>query len=83
MNNSEKMRELISYIQEELTITAIPVRVKNEKRWESMDEISDGTPLDGMAQRLSFDDGYGIVVYDWNELSDEKITTIRDYYFSL
>ncbi len=83
MNNRAKMRELISYIREEFTITAIPVRVKNGKRWESMDEISDGAPLDGMAQRISFDDGYGIVAYDWEELSEEKICQIRDYYFSL
>ena len=77
------MKSLITFIKNQLNITAIPVRIKNEKRWESIDEIIENSPLDGMAQRVALDNNFGVVAYSWEELSENTINTIIEKYRAL
>ncbi len=79
----EKMRELIVSIKDRYNLTAIPVRIKNEKRWESMDEIIEKTPFEGVPQRLNFDDGYGIIIYDWDIVEESLLNDIKCDYLRL
>jgi len=65
------MKELILWIRETYNLTSIPVRIMNEKRWESMDEIIVREPFEGMPQRIALDDKFGVIIYDWDEVSDE------------
>ncbi len=65
------MKELILWIKETYNLTSIPVRIKNEKRWESMDEIIVREPFEGMPQRIALDDKFGVIIYDWDEVSEE------------
>ncbi len=82
-SNTNTMKSLIEFLKNNLSLTAIPVRIKNEKRWESMDEIIENSPLDGMAQRVSLDENFGIVVYSWDELSKDMLKIITEKYNSL
>jgi len=65
------MKNLIIWIKETYNLTSIPVRIMNEKRWESMDEIIVREPFEGMPQRIALDDKFGVIIYDWDEVSDE------------
>ncbi len=74
------MKELIEWIKATYQLTAIPVRVLNEKRWESMDEIIVRERFEGVPQRVNFNDGFGVIIYDWDEVAPEVIVSIRTYY---
>ena len=75
------MKDFITWIEKAYDIQAIPVRVKNEKRFESMDEIIPRMqPLEGVAQNVEFGDGYGVVLYSFTLLSDDiKNEIIKKY----
>ncbi len=75
-----EMEKLVKWIKKTYNLTSIPVRIKNEKRWESMDEIIVRESFDGMAQRINFNDGYGVIIYDWDEISTETEITIKTHY---
>lgn len=70
------MKNLIIWIKDTFNLTAIPVRIKNEKRWESMDEIIERIPFEGVPQRVALDDKFGVIIYDWDDVSDEIKTAI-------
>jgi len=79
---TNRMKNLVKWIKEELSLTSIPVRVKNEKRWESMDEIIEREPFEGVPHRIDFRDGYGVIIYSWDEISNEIDKKIVEYYNS-
>ena len=75
------MLQFIQFIQEKYHIQAIPVRIKNEKRWESMDELIDPADhLEGIPQNVSFDDGFGVVLYSFDFVSEEVKSEIKQIY---
>jgi bacterioferritin-associated ferredoxin len=74
------MKTVISYIKLRHKLTAIPVRIKNEKRWESMDEIIERTPFEGVPQRVDFEDGFGVIIYDWDDVNPRIFREIKMFY---
>lgn len=74
------MKELIQWIKATYSLTAIPVRIKNEKRWESMDEIIEREPFEGVPQRVQLDEQYGVIIYDWDIVEDDIIESIKAKY---
>ena len=80
---SQRMKELSNWISSEIKISVIPVRIKNEKRWESMDEIIEKTPFEGVPHRINFSDGYGVILYSWDEIEPSIENQIIDKYKEL
>lgn len=78
--SSEKMQNIVGYIKKTHGLVAIPVRVKNEKRWESMDEIIEKIPFEGVPQRVDFCDGFGVIIYDWDIVDDVVLGEIKKRY---
>ncbi len=76
----DKMRDLVRFIKDRYDLTSIPVRIKNEKRWESIDEIIETTPFEGVPQRLDLHDGYGVIIYDWDIVEEETLNNIKNHY---
>jgi len=74
------MKNLIIWIRETYNLTSIPVRIMNEKRWESMDEIIVREPFEGMPQRVALDEKFGVIIYDWDEVSEEIKDAIKAKY---
>jgi hypothetical protein len=74
------MKELVQWIKSTYNFTSIPVRIKNEKRWESMDEIIVREPFEGIPQRVDLEDGYGLIIYEWDIIDDSVINEIKSYY---
>ena len=75
------MKQLISWIEKNYSIQAIPVRIKNEKRWEAMDEIIPSCQaLEGIPQNLVLGDGFGVVLYSFDMLSEEIKSEIKVQY---
>lgn len=81
--NAEVMKNLIIDIKESYGLTAIPVRIKNEKRWESMDEIIEREPFEGVPQRLAVGNGFGVIIYDWDTISEDTLNSIITTYNQL
>ena len=72
----------IAWIEKSYDIYAIPCRIKNEKRWESMDEIiPPRQPLEGIPQNLKLNDYYGVVLYSYalldSSLKEAIVTQFR------
>lgn len=79
--NTAEMKIFTEYIRQTFRLIVIPVRVKNEKRWESMDEIIDhAMELEGVPQNILLGDGYGVVVYSFELLSRETVAEIQKVY---
>ncbi len=74
------MKELVQWIKSTYSFTSIPVRIKNEKRWESMDEIIVREPFEGIPQRVDLGDGFGLIIYEWDIINDSIIDEIKSYY---
>ncbi len=77
------MKELIQWIKNSYKLTAIPVRIKNEKRWESMDEIIEREPFEGIPHRIRLDDHYGVIIYDWNDIDSAVTDAITNRYIEI
>ncbi len=77
------MKELIQWIKNSYKLTAIPVRIKNEKRWESMDEIIEREPFEGIPHRIRLDDQYGVIIYDWNDIDSAVTDAITNRYVEI
>lgn len=71
------MKELINFINSVLGLTAVPVNILSEKRWASDDTLFKQEPLEGMPQRVRLSEKRGVIIYDWDEISDETIAQIK------
>ena len=79
----DKMKSIVEFIKSNYRLTSIPVRVKNEKRWESIDEIIVREAFEGIPHRVNFNDGYGVIIYSWDSVEDTILDEIRVEYSNL
>lgn len=77
------LRELIDFINSTLGLTAVPVNILSEKRWASDDTLFKQEPLEGMPQRVQLSEKRGVIIYDWDEISDETVQKIQDKWVEL
>ncbi len=73
----DAMKALIEFINRTYTLTAVPIHILSEKRWASDDSLFKSEPLDGMPQRIKLSEDRGVIIYDWDELTDEVIADIK------
>lgn len=64
------MKEIIDYINRKYNLTAIPIKIIGSKRWASDDELFKQEKLEGVPQRVQFNDKSGVVLYCWDIVED-------------
>lgn len=64
------MKKIITYINTKHNLTAIPIKIIGTKRWASDDNFFKPEKLEGIPQRVQFNDKRGVVLYSWGIVED-------------